>query len=197
MNFEINLNDSLVEVELQNKKHIKHCYLRVVKKNSIQIRANRYFTIYDAKDLIDRKKEWILENLKRVENKALEDGYFLYLGEKRLLSDFNIKNLDIFYKKELNKHIVPIIEKQSNLMQLFPTKISYRKNKRTWGSCNYKNELNFNILLMKFPLYIMEYIVIHELSHIKHKNHSKKFWDLVEVYSPNYKQIEKNFKSLL
>nr|WP_266096231.1 M48 family metallopeptidase [Aliarcobacter cryaerophilus] len=93
--------------------------------------------------------------------------------------------------------ISTFIEKYSNLMQLFPTKISYRKNKRTWGSCNYKNELNFNILLMKFPLYIMEYIVIHELAHIKHKNHSKKFWDLVEKYSPNYKEIEKIFKTLL
>ncbi|HRM35744.1 MAG TPA: M48 family metallopeptidase [Aliarcobacter cryaerophilus] len=52
-------------------------------------------------------------------------------------------------------------------------------------------------MLMKFPLYIMEYIVIHELAHIKHKNHSKKFWELVEKYSPNYKEIEKIFKTLL
>ena len=143
------------------------------------------------------KKDWILENIKRVESKTLEDGYFLYLGEKKLLSDFAIKNLDSFYKKEIDSFISTFIEKYSNLMQLFPTKISYRKNKRTWGSCNYKNELNFNILLMKFPLYIMEYIVIHELAHIKHKNHSKKFWELVEKYSPNYKEIEKIFKTLL
>ena len=191
MNFEINLNNSVISVELHNKKHIKHCYLRILRKDLLQIKANRYFTIYDAKDLIDRKKDWILEN------KTLEDGYFLYLGEKKLLTDFSIKNLDSFYKKEIDSFISTFIEKYSNLMQLFPTKISYRKNKRTWGSCNYKNELNFNILLMKFPLYIMEYIVIHELAHIKHKNHSKKFWELVEKYSPNYKEIEKVFKTLL
>ena len=82
-------------------------------------------------------------------------------------------------------------------MQLYPNKISYRKNKRTWGSCNYKNELNFNILLMRYPIYIMEYIVIHELAHIKYKNHSKDFWILVEKFCPNYKDIEKTFKSLL
>jgi predicted metal-dependent hydrolase len=197
LNFEINLNNSVISVELHNKKHIKHCYLRILRKDLLQIKANRYFTINDAKDLIDRKKDWILENIKRVESKTLEDGYFLYLGEKKLLSDFAIKNLDSFYKKEIDGFISTFIEKYSNLMQLFPTKISYRKNKRTWGSCNYKNELNFNILLMKFPLYIMEYIVIHELAHIKHKNHSKKFWELVEKYSPNYKEIEKIFKTLL
>ena len=82
-------------------------------------------------------------------------------------------------------------------MDLYPTSISYRKNKRTWGSCNFKNGLNFNILLMKFPLEIMQYVVIHELSHIKHKNHSKNFWNLVEKYCPNYKQIEKEFKNFL
>ena len=97
MNFEINLNNSVISVELHKKKHIKHCYLRILRKDLLQIKANRYFTIYDAKDLIDRKKDWILENIKRVESRTLEDGYFLYLGEKKLLSDFAIKNLDSFY----------------------------------------------------------------------------------------------------
>lgn len=197
MNFQISLNQNLINVELQNKKHIKHCYLRVLSKDLLQIKANKYFTIYDAKDLINRKKEWILENLKRVENKTLEDGTFLYLGEKKELKDYKIKNLDTFYKVEIQKYLPQIVEKYSNIMKLYPTKISYRKNKRTWGSCNYKNELNFNILLMRYPIYIMEYIVIHELAHIKHKNHSKDFWLLVEEFSSNYKDIEKNFKSLL
>ena len=44
---------------------------------------------------------------------------------------------------------------------------------------------------MRYPIYIMEYIVIHELAHIKHKNHSKDFWMLVENFCPNYKNIEK------
>ena len=83
MNFQISLNESIINVELQNKKHIKHCYLRILSKDLLQIKANKYFTVYDAKDLIARKKEWILRNLKRVENKSLEDGYFLFLGEKK------------------------------------------------------------------------------------------------------------------
>ena len=73
-------------------------------------------------------------------------------------------------------------------MQLFPTKISYRKTKELGVLVTIKNELNFNILLMKFPLYIMEYIVIHELAHIKHKTIQKKFWELVEKYSQTIKR---------
>ncbi len=83
-------------------------------------------------------------------------------------------------------------------MKLFPTSIKYRKNKNTWGgSCNYKNGLNFNTLLSKFPLEVIEYIVIHELAHIKHKNHSKEFWNLVYYYCQDYKNREKLLRSFL
>lgn len=197
MNFKIELNNFLVDVELQNKKNIKHCYLRVLSDNLIQIRANRYFTILDAKDLIYRKKDWLIENIQKQNSKKLKENEFLYFGEKKLLSDFLIKDLDKFYKEEIQKIIPSLVEKYSNLMQLYPTKISYRKNRRTWGSCNFKNELNFNILLAKYPIFIIEYIVIHELAHIQHKNHSKDFYFLVEKFSPNYKKIEKFFKTLL
>ncbi|MDX4057818.1 DUF45 domain-containing protein [Aliarcobacter skirrowii] len=197
MNFKIELNNFLVDVELQNKKNIKHCYLRVLSDNLIQIKANRYFTILDAKDLIYRKKDWLIENIQKQNSKKLNENEFLYFGEKKLLSDFQIKNLDKFYKEEIQKIIPSLVEKYSNLMQLYPTKISYRKNRRTWGSCNFKNELNFNILLAKYPIFIIEYIVIHELAHIQHKNHSKDFYFLVEKFSPNYKKIEKFFKTLL
>lgn len=197
MNFKIELNNFLVDVELQNKKNIKHCYLRVLSDNLIQIKANRYFTILDAKDLIYRKKDWLIENIQKQNSKKLNENEFLYFGEKKLLSDFQIKDLDKFYKEEIQKIIPSLVEKYSNLMQLYPTKISYRKNRRTWGSCNFKNELNFNILLAKYPIFITEYIVIHELAHIKHKNHSKDFYFLVEKFSPNYKKIEKFFKTLL
>lgn len=197
MNFKIELNNLLVDVELQNKKNIKHCYLRVLSDNLIQIKANRYFTILDAKDLIYRKKDWLIENIQKQNSKKLKENEFLYFGEKKLLSDFQIKDLDKFYKEEIQKIIPSLVEKYSNLMQLYPTKISYRKNRRTWGSCNFKNELNFNILLTKYPIFIIEYIVIHELAHIQHKNHSKDFYFLVEKFSPNYKKIEKFFKTLL
>ena len=57
--------------------------------------------------------------------------------------------------------------------------------------------LNFNILLMKFPILYYGIYCYSELAHIKHKNHSKKFWELVEKYCPpNYKEIEKIFKTL-
>lgn len=197
MSFQIEIEEKIITVELKNRKNIKHCYLRILKENLIEIKANRYFTLYDAKKLIEKKSEWIKSSIKKLSKNRLNEDEFSYLGEIKKLEDFNIKNLDIFYKKEIQKILPLKVEELSKKMQLFPTSISFRKNKRTWGSCNYKNGLNFNILLMKFPIEVMEYVIIHELAHIKHKNHSKDFWNLVEVYCPNYREIEKRFKNFL
>ena len=82
MNFEINLNNSVISVELHNKKHIKHCYLRILRKDLLQIKANRYFTIYDAKDLIDR-------GLVKVGDKKV----MIARGEIKVDTKFSVKEL--------------------------------------------------------------------------------------------------------
>ena len=82
-------------------------------------------------------------------------------------------------------------------MSLYPSNLKFRNNKGRWGSCSYKNSISLNINLMKFPLSVIEYVIIHELAHIKHKNHSKFFWDLVEVFCPKYKDEEVLLKSFL
>jgi predicted metal-dependent hydrolase len=197
LSFQIEINQRIVTVKLEKRKNIKHVYLRVLSPNLIQIKTNIYYTLYDAKSLIEKKIDWIENSILRLEEKNINEDEFLYLGVRKKLEDFKIKNLDNFYKKEIIKYLPSLVEECSKKMNLFPTSISYRKNKRTWGSCNYKNGLNFNILLMKFPIELMEYVVIHELAHIEHKNHSKNFWNLVEKYCPDYKQREKIFKSFL
>jgi len=197
LEFKHNLDSLVVTVKLENKKSIKHCYLRVINNKEILIKANIYFSLEDAKNLLRRKKQWLLKGLKQVTSNTLTEDEFLYFGEVKNLNDYKITNVDKFYRTTIEEIIPALVEKYSKLMNLNPTSIKYRKNKRTWGSCNYKNALSFNTQLCKFPIEISEYVVIHELAHIKHKNHSKKFWDLVEVYCPDYKQRETLFKSLL
>lgn len=197
MSFQIEINQRLVTVKLEKKRNIKHVYLRILNPDLIQIKTNIYYTLSDARDLVLKKIDWIRDSILRLEEKNINSDEFLYLGVRKKLEDFKIKNLDNFYKKEILKYLPDLVDIYSKKMNLIPTSIKYRKNKRTWGSCNYKNGLNFNILLMKFPIELMEYVVIHELAHIKHKNHSKKFWDLVEEFCPDYKQREKIFKSFL
>ena len=93
------------------------------------------------------------------------------------------KHIDNFYKEESKQLIPLLVAKWSNRMALVPTNIRFRKTKRQWGSCSGKNILSFNTMLMKLPLSVIQYIIVHELAHIEHKHHQKSFWDLVEGIS--------------
>jgi predicted metal-dependent hydrolase len=196
MNFTIELLNEKIDVKVIKRRTTKHTYLRLKSETLIEISTNIYFTENDAKYLIKNKKEWLEKRLQFLKTNCLSSNEYYFLGTKYQMGNIKI-DFDIFYK-EKSKEILPkIVDKYSNMMKLFPTKLKYRKNKRVWGSCNYKNEINFNIYLMKLPMELIEYVVIHELAHIKHKNHSKKFWNLVEYYCEDYKKREKLFRSFL
>ena len=98
------------------------------------------------------------------------------------------RHVDHFYKEEAKQFIPFLVEKWSEQMDLLPTSVRFRKTKRQWGSCSGKNVLSFNTMLMKLPQDVIQYIIVHELAHIKHKHHQKSFWNLVEQYVPDYKQ---------
>ena len=169
-----------------------------------------------------------IAQLKHYQQKKIieNENFIFYLGEKyQLICSSNIKFnnhvelkadkmliqvfkknndvsteflIDQFYKSEINI-ISSLTDKWSKIMGLFPNKISFRKARTRWGSCNAENNISYSIFLLKLPIFLIEYIVVHELSHIKHKNHSRQFWDLVTQYLPDYtirqnkiREFEKN-----
>jgi len=97
------------------------------------------------------------------------------------------KHVDHFYKIQAQKYIPSWTEEWAKEMSLFPADLRFRKTKRQWGSCSGKNVLSFNTMIMKLPQDVIQYIIVHELAHIKHKHHQKTFWQEVEVHLPNYK----------
>ena len=158
------------------RKPIKHLYLEV-KDEYVEIRCNNLISNKFIEKFILKHKEAILKKL---------DKNYYFLGQK-------VKK-EINYQQETPKIVLPLVEKYSKLMNLYPSKISFRFNKTRWGSCSYKNSIVFNYYLAKLPVELIEYVVVHELAHIKHKHHQKSFWDEVAKVLPDVKIRRKNLR---
>jgi predicted metal-dependent hydrolase len=71
-----------------------------------------------------------------------------------------------------------------------------KKQKTRWGSCSRKGNLNFNYKIIKLPVRLADYIIVHELCHLKEMNHSRRFWSLVERAVPDYRQCRRELKNI-
>lgn len=90
-------------------------------------------------------------------------------------------------KIQATNEVLKCIEVHAGKFQLYPRFIRVKTQKSRWGSCGIHNDININWLLILAPPQVMEYVVVHELCHIKERNHSARFWDLVEAHLPEYK----------
>lgn len=105
------------------------------------------------------------------------------------------KQIEKYFKQQAEEIIPLKVTTYSQLTSLKPTSIKIRQYRSRWGSCNNRGELSFNYLLMMLPTHVIDYVVIHELCHLQHLNHSKDFWQLVARYFPNYNQAKQWIKS--
>jgi len=117
----------------------------------------------------------------------------LTLKLHNLASDFkfNPQNppavLTRFLKNTAQHYITERTSALSKKMHLSYNKISFKTQKTRWGSCSSTKNLNFNLGLIHFETNIIDYVIIHELAHLRHMNHGKDFWALVEKYQPEYR----------
>lgn len=134
-----------------------------------------------AHAFIHEQRPWISQQLKRVRRLprripvGLGKPYTQYKEEARKLIEERIKQYNEYYQ--------------------FPFKrISIRNQKSRWGSCSKKGNLSFNYRLLFLPLHLVDYVVVHELCHLKELNHSKRFWSLVAHTMPRYKEYRRQMR---
>lgn len=130
------------------------------------------------------KKKWILKQISKIEMQTkLAD-------EMGRLSEDDLKQI-----KKKAKIIIPQrVVHYASLSGITYNKIFIRLQKTRWGSCSRDGNLNFNCLLVLMPMEILDSVVVHELCHRKHMNHSKSFYDEVLKIFPEYKRCDKWLK---
>lgn len=206
------INNQEYDVVIQ-KKNNKNTYIRVKEDMKIYVTTNYFVSKSYIKSLLDNNVDYLGKILtKRKEQQEKEDS-FCYLGNKYdiiLVSSFNdieivnekiyvkdIKTLEKWYKKQM----IELFEKRLRInYQKFEENIPYpnlkiRNMKTRWGVCNKKTKtVTLNSNLMKYDVTKLDYVIIHELSHFIHFNHSSNFWNLVSKYCPDYKKIRKELR---
>jgi predicted metal-dependent hydrolase len=99
-----------------------------------------------------------------------------------------------FYRERTEEEVEYIIEGYSKKFEIAPPVFKVKYQKRRWGSCSAENVLRINFQLTMAPPEQLEYVVVHELCHVKEKNHSARFWKLVGELMPGYETHRKDLK---
>lgn len=104
------------------------------------------------------------------------------------------KMIDKMYYMVAEREVEIAMEKIRKMTGLAPEEYRIKKTKSVWGSCSSNKKITINQNLMMYSRKAVEYVVLHEVCHLKYMNHSKNFWNMVEKYMPDYKDAEKELK---
>ncbi|MFA6939992.1 MAG: SprT family zinc-dependent metalloprotease [Clostridiaceae bacterium] len=219
----IKINNKPISVEIKYSRR-KTVYLRIVSQDSIEIRSPFGINNKKLLDFIIRNQVWIINELNEAsintKVRLYKDGeVFFYQGQVYTLkvhighNDFvlidksdntiNIKckySKDVkdvlikWYKAQAGYYIKERVNYYQNVIGVRSDKISIKNQKTLWGSCSTKKNLNFNMRLIMMPHHVVDYVIVHELCHLIHFNHSKEFWGKVEEIIPDYIETRKYLK---
>lgn len=200
------------ECYFYSKKRIKTLRLRLNERGEFVLSIPYFCTFKSVYEFLDKSSSWMNEAKKRFEKKALKDDELIFLAKKyKIIFDENAKKtyfdkdkilcqnkakLDLFLRQNAKKIFTFYLKKWSQKTGLFYTHLSIKNMKTRWGSCNHnKAYINLNLKLIQKSLNAIEYVVLHEICHLKFPNHSKEFYDFIEYFMSDFRQREKEFLS--
>lgn len=210
MKYEI--NNEVYDVVIE-KKNNKNLYIRVKEDLTILVTTNYLTTKKQILDVLDQNQSYIIKMIEKRKKEIEKNKYILYLGNKydlvfgNLFDEVEIagkkiyahdqKQFDKWYKKQMqnifDEHYQMLYNRFEESIPFYRMRI--REMKTRWGVCNVKSKtITLNSRLIEYPLEALDYVIVHELSHLIHFNHSNSFWNLVAKYKPDYKRIRKELK---
>ncbi len=191
--------------------------LAIKPDGQIIVRAPKFVSEKQIDSMVKDKQAWIFKHLAKLKQlprasviNFSQDDKFLFLGQQYglIISDSYFRRLNFdgekfilsshfqgqakqlfrkWYKAQAQKIIKQRVDYYAEKMGISYKSLSITSAKTRWGSCSSQQTLNFSFRLIMAPLEIIDYVAVHELAHILHHNHSKKFWYEVKKYYPNFK----------
>ena len=212
----------MVKPDIILRTHRRSLCLTITKDGSLVVRAPVRMNMNDILRYIQEKENWINTKQEEIQKRlcinkdVLTYEKFLFLGKKYMLKKItgikkielsedallvpNLENYDLFpkikkwYIKQSDKILKERLEYFADIMQIDYSSVSLCNSKTRWGSCdNYRNiKLNFRLIML--PHKAIDFVLIHELTHIIEFNHSKEFYKIIQTIMPTYKLQQKVLK---
>lgn len=151
---------------------------------TVLVKAPHFVSEKEVQDFIVSKKSWVTKHIEKT--LATNEK----VNELGILTKDEIKKI----KKEAKKIIPERVKYYASLSGITYGTISIRLQKTCWGSCTAKGNLNFNCLIVLMPREVLDSIVVHELCHRRHMDHSKEFYAEIDKIFPEYKKWNKWLK---
>ena len=158
--------------------------VQITPDQKLLVKAPAYTSIKEVEDFLREKRDWIIKQINRTKVTSQQ------AAQMGSLSDKEIRKL----KRDAKKIIPERVEYYAKLSGITYNRIFIRLQKSRWGSCSVEGNLNFNALLALMPLEVLDSVVVHELCHRRHMDHSKAFYDEVLKIFPDYKKWDKWLK---
>ncbi len=151
---------------------------------------------------VEEKQSWILKHKKLMKeflkkkksHKFVTKDGVLFLGKRIKPKGLEMRNYELtqsWFKEKAKNLIEKRVKEYCEEFDLKHSGVRISNARRRWGSCGARNNLNFTWRLIMAPSKAIDYVIIHEIAHIKHKDHSKRFWRLVESMMPDYEKHDK------
>lgn len=196
------------DVTLNFKKGVKNLRLRVAKTGEISMSLPFYSTQKAAFGFLQRHERWLAHTHERVVANLPRDDEIWLLGEKFSVKFEpnlnetkvarneifmpNLASLEKFKKQYASKIYHELIAKFQPLVNRPINRVTIRKMKTRWGSCNSrKGYINLSLALVEKPLPQVEYVVLHELAHLLYPHHRREFYDFIASLMPDFRTRER------
>ena len=170
----------MTEIKIIRSKR-KTLSLEVKENGEVVLRVPFWCSSKTIDDFVNAKNDWLKSALER-QKKISENK--VQLDDKRIAE----------LKRSATILLPERVSYYSKLMGVEPTGIKITSAQKRFGSCNTKNSICFSYLLMLYPQEAIDYVVVHELAHIRFHNHGKDFYSFIESVLPDYKNREKILK---
>lgn len=190
------VSKSRIESFVKEKEEwIKATRIRLIRAREEKIKSRLQLENGDELYFLGEKRTLrvIREDRKRAKVVCAMDNLLLYVPYD---ADYEYKRdqLEKWYRKEASIILTEKAEEFAEKLQVSYADIKIKDQKSRWGSCSSKGNLNFNWRIVMAPEPVCDYVVIHELCHLKYLDHSPRFWNLVERICPDYEQYKKWLK---